>query len=528
MGTPQRRGSSPGWTLAVVCVATFMLLLDVTIVTVALSDIQRDFSADLGELQWVVDAYTLALAGLLLTAATLGDRIGRRRIFLAGMALFTAGSLGCALSWSPLSLDLIRAVQGAGGALLFGVALPLIGAAFPQPRARASAVGAFGATLAGATAVGPLAGGLLVDGPGWRWIFLINVPIGIFALVMGARRLTESRPETARAADWPGTVLLTSGLLALLLALIRGNDDGWGSARVVTLFGAAAVLLVAFLLRQALAAQPMLDLSLFRRRSFVGVAFAAFAISGTRIASTTYLALYMINTLGYTPLQGGLRFLPLTVAAFVTAPIAARLVDRVPPRVIVGASLALAAVGMALVGRVDGDSHWTALLAGFIVAGLGMGGAMASTSQAALESVEVERAGMATGAVNTLRQVGVAAGVAILGAVFQHRVGARMTDSLAGTPASPGQVRALSAAVGDGAGIRVAEVVPAPLRPAIAAAARTATASGIDAIMLGGAVVAAVAALIAFAVIRRQPRTAVESAQAAPEPVLAGEGATGR
>ncbi|HWB36216.1 MAG TPA: MFS transporter, partial [Rugosimonospora sp.] len=148
MGTPQRRGSSPGWTLAVVCVATFMLLLDVTIVTVALSDIQRDFSADLGELQWVVDAYTLALAGLLLTAATLGDRIGRRRIFLAGMALFTAGSLGCALSWSPLSLDLIRAVQGAGGALLFGVALPLIGAAFPQPRARASAVGAFGATLA--------------------------------------------------------------------------------------------------------------------------------------------------------------------------------------------------------------------------------------------------------------------------------------------------------------------------------------------------------------------------------------------
>ncbi len=512
--SPVRR-HSPSWTLAVVCVAIFMLLLDVTIVTVALSDIQRDFSADLGALQWVIDAYTVALAGLLLTAATLGDRIGRRRIFLIGMALFTAGSLGCALAWSPLSLDLIRAVQGIGGALLFGVALPLIAVAFPAPRARAGAVGLFGATIAAATAVGPLAGGLLVDGPGWRWIFLVNLPIGVFALVAGARRLTESRAPASRAADWPGTALLTGGLLALLLGLIRGNDDGWGSARIVALFAAAAVLLAGFLLWQARAAQPMLDLSLFRRRSFVGVGFAAFAVSATLIASTTYLALYVINTLDYSPLQGGLRFLPLTVSAFVAAPVAARLVDRVPARIILGVSLALVAAGMALDARLDGGSHWTALLAGFILAGLGMGAASASTSQAALESVEVARAGMATGAVNTLRQVGVAAGVAVLGAVFQHRVTGRMSEALAGLPADPQQADRLSHAVGDGAGVRVAAAVPEQLRPAVAAASRTATAAGIDTVLIAGALFAAVAALVAVLLIRREQRPTEVSVEAA-------------
>jgi EmrB/QacA subfamily drug resistance transporter len=506
--TALRTTRHPGWTLAIVCVATFMLLLDVTIVTVALSAIQRDFSADLGELQWVIDAYTLALAGLLLTAATLGDRIGRRRIFLAGMAIFTAGSLGCALAWSPLSLDLIRAVQGIGGALLFGVGLPLIGAAFPQPKARASAVGVFGATLAAATAVGPLAGGLLVDGPGWRWIFLVNVPIGVFALIAGARWLTESRPEHARAADWPGTVLLTSALLALLLGLIRGNDDGWGSARVVGLLVAAGVLLAGFLVRQATAAQPMLDLSLFARRSFVGVGFAAFAVSASLIACTTYLALYVINALDYSPLQGGLRFLPLTVAAFVAAPITARLVDRVPARIILGASLGLIAVGMALDARLDGGSHWTALLVGFVVAGVGMGAASASTAQAALESVEVARAGMATGTVNTLRQIGVAAGVAVFGAVFQHRTGARMTEAVSGLPLTPQQGHQLSSAVSDGAGVRVADAVPAPLHGAVAAAARTATAAGLDVILASGAVFAGVAAVVAVLLIRREARPA--------------------
>ena len=212
MTQPMLKRQPPGWTLAVVCIATFMLLLDVTVVAVALSDIQADFSADLGDLQWVVDAYTLPLAGFLLTAATLGDRIGRRRMFLAGMALFTLGSLACAVAWSPVALDLTRAVQGVGAAMLFGVALPLLAAAYPQPRERATAIGVFGATLAAATAVGPLVGGALVDGPGWRWIFLINVPIGAAALVAAWLRLDESRAASARAADWFGTALRTAGV----------------------------------------------------------------------------------------------------------------------------------------------------------------------------------------------------------------------------------------------------------------------------------------------------------------------------
>jgi EmrB/QacA subfamily drug resistance transporter len=512
----------PGWTLAVVCTATFMLLLDVTIVAVALSNIQRDFHSDLASLQWVVDAYTLSLAGLLLTAATLGDRIGRRRIFLAGMALFTAGSLACALAWSPLALDVMRAIQGVGGALLFGVGLPLIAAAFPQPRARASAIGVFGATLAAATAVGPLVGGALVDGPGWRWIFLINVPIGVAALVAGALRLTESRAERARRADWPGTVLLTAGLLALLLALIRGNADGWGSVPIVALFSTAGVLLAGFVVREAVAAEPMLDLRLFRRLSFTGVSLGAWAISASLIAATSYLGLYLVNTLGYSPFQAGLRFLPLTLAAFVAAPVAARLVDRVPPRLTVGGSLVLAAAGMWLAGHLDGDSPWTALLAGFLVAGIGLGVASASTSQAALAAVDQSRAGMATGTVNTMRQIGTAAGVAVLGALFQHRTADDMTHRLAGARLPHGQVTAIADAVGSGAGIRVADAAPPAARAALAAAARTATANGINEILLTGAVAAGFAALVALLVIRAPRPVPVPVADTEPEPALAG------
>ena len=500
-----RARGNPRLTLAVVCVATFMLLLDVTIVAVALSSIQADFKSDLGSLQWVIDAYTLPLAGLLLSAATLGDRIGRRRIFLTGMALFTAGSLACALAWSPLVLDLTRAIQGMGGALLFGVGLPLIAAAFPEPRARASAIGAFGATLAAATAVGPLVGGALVDGPGWRWIFLINVPIGVVALLAGWRWLAESRAAKAQATDWLGTVLLTAGLLALLLALIRGNADGWGSAMIVALFAAAAILLTGFLVREATAAAPMLDLRLFLRPSFASVSFGALALSGSLIASTSYLGLYLVNTLGYSPFQAGLRFLPLTVASFAAAPIVARLADRVPPRFTVGGSLALAAVGMWIAAHLNGDSRWTALLAGFIIAGVGLGAASASTSQAALATVDNSRAGMATGAVNTMRQIGVAAGVAVLGALFQHRVSAEMTSQLRGAPVTPGQAHALASAVGSGAGTRITAAAPDALRGLLAAAARSSTATGINEILLTGSILAGVAALIALIVIRREP-----------------------
>jgi len=493
----------PRWTLAVVCAATFMLLLDLTIVAVALSDIQADFNADLGSLQWIVDAYTLPLAGLLLTTATLGDRIGRRKMYLVGMAIFTFGSVLCAVAWSPLVLDLTRALQGVGAAVLFGVSLPLIAAAFPAPKARASAIGVYGATLAGATAVGPLVGGALVDGPGWRWIFLINLPIGIAALVVGWLRLSESQLPVVREADWPGTALLTVGLLALLLALIRGNTDGWASGRILALFVAAALLLTGFFIREVYAREPMLDLTLFRRPSFSGIAVAGFMLNASLVAATSFLGLYVINTLGYGPFQAGLRFLPLTVASFVAAPVVARLVDTVAPRFTVGGGVLLTAAGLALTARLDAHSTWTVLLPGFILAGLGLGAASASISQAALASVEQSRTGMASGTVFTMRQTGLAAGVAILGALFEHRAADQMRDRLAAAHI-PG-ASALANAVGDGAGARVADGTPAAVHAVVASAARAATATAINEILIVGAVTAGLAAVLALVFVRRFP-----------------------
>ncbi len=500
--SPAASRTSARWTLALVCVAVFMLLLDVTIVIVALPAISTDLHASLDRLQWVIDAYTLPLAGLLLTAATLGDRIGRRRVFLAGLSLFTLGSLGCALAPTSLTLDVTRVSAGCGGALLFGTALPLLGAAFPDARRRAGAIGVFGATLAAATAVGPLLGGALVAGPGWRWIFLLNVPIGLVSLPVAFRKLAESRADTPRRADWPGTALLVGGLLALLFALIRGNSDGWGSGLVVALLVVSGLLLVGFVFRQARAASPMLDLGLFARRSFVGVGLSAFAISATLIASTTYLALYVQNALGFSPWNAGLRFLPLTVVSFVAAPVAARLTHRVSPRIMIGLSMALVAVGMLLETGLTGSSSWTHLLPGFVLSGAGMGISSAALTAGALSAVEPARAGMATGVVNTLRQVGVAVGVAVLGAIFQSRTQSSTGHRLAGTPLSHHSGTILDA-VGSGAGTLVARSAPAAVRGQLADIARAATASGLDLVLLVGGVGAAIATVVAFVLIRR-------------------------
>lgn len=498
-----------GWTLTLVCVATFMLLLDVTVVSVALEPIRASFHASLSGLQWVVDAYTLPLAGLLLTTATIADRVGRRRIFLLGMALFTAGSLLCAVATSSVMLDLVRAIQGAGGAMLLGTAIPMIGAAYTDPKGRAGAIGVFGATLAAATAIGPLVGGILVDGLGWRWIFLINVPIGTVALLIGVRLLSESRAARPRRADWPGTAALTGALFALLFAMIRGTALGWGSPLIVSLFVAAAVMLAAFVVREATATEPMVDLHLFARPSFAAVCLSGLMLGATLTAATSYLGLYMINTMGYTPFETGLRVLPLTIAAFVAAPITARLVDVVPPAVTIGGSMGLAAVGMALCAGLDGASTWTALTPGFIIGGLGIGVGSASLSQAALGAVDTDRAGMATGIVNTMRQVGVAAGVAVLGVVFTNQATHAMTRGLAGTGLPQDAAARLSDAVGSGLGARVAQAVPAPLRNSIATAASDATASAMNHMFFFGAVAAAATAIIAAALIRRNAASAI-------------------
>jgi EmrB/QacA subfamily drug resistance transporter len=499
---PARRSRrTPGWTLTLVLVALFMLVLDMTIVAVALADIQRDLDAELSELQWVVDAYTLPLAGLLLTAATVGDRIGRRRVFLWGMALFTTGSLACAASRTALELDLARGLQGAGGALLLGVGLPLIGAAFSEPKKRAAAVGAYGATLSAATAVGPLLGGLLVDGPGWRWIFLVNVPVGILALLLAGIRLAESRSPNPRRADWGGAFLLSGGLVTLVLALIRGNEDGWTSPVILVLFAATVLMLGGFVPWELRRRDPMLELRLFRLPAFSAIGFGAVAISATLIASTTYLALYMQNALEYTPFETGVRFLPLTVASFVASLAAAALFHKVSLRMLLGGSLALGAEGMLLLAMMDGDLTWATLIPGFVIAGVGLGVSSAVISYGSL-TVPAHQAGMATGTLSTLRQIGVAAGVAMLGALYTGQTEATATDRLVGAPLPDDAVRDTVDALGSGAGVRVAEDAPALARDWLTEIAQAASANGLTAVLLVGGALAALSAVVAFLAIR--------------------------
>jgi len=487
------------WTLVLVCTATFMLLLDITVVSVALPSIQRDLRASLSDLQWVIDAYALVLAVLLLPAATLGDRLGRRRLFLAGLVIFTAGSLACALAPTALALELFRALQGVGGAVLFATGTPLLRAEF-SGAALARALGAFGATIGGATAIGPLAGGVLSDTLGWRSIFFINLPIGVAAFAGGVARLRESRDPAGGRADWPGTALITAALTALIFALIRGNAVGWASPAIVALFATAAVAFAGFVTYELrIAAAPMADLRLFARRSFAATGFVAFAISATVIGVITYLSLYVQNTLGYSPVQAGLRFLPLSLVSFAVAPVTGRLIGKVAMRVLLGVAMVAAAAGLASMAHLTATSTWLVLLPGFILAGIGLGITSTGLASAALSAVEPAHAGMAAGLVNTLRQVGTATGVAVLGALYASRVTTATLHALAGLPAPPGAAHRLATAVASGAGTRVAALVPPAARAAVTHAAQAGTASGLNDILLAAAAFAALAAVAGFA-----------------------------
>jgi EmrB/QacA subfamily drug resistance transporter len=440
------------------------------------------------------------LAVLLLPAATLGDRLGRRRLFLVGMVVFTAGSLACALAVTALQLELFRALQGVGGAVLFATATPLLRAEF-SGAALARALGAFGATLGGASAIGPLVGGVLTDTLGWRFIFFVNLPIGVAAFAGGVARLRESRNPAGGRADWVGTALITVALTALMFALIRGNAMGWASPAILALFATAAVTFAGFVIYELrIAAAPMADLRLFARRGFAVTGFVAFAISATVIGMITYLSLYLQNTLGYSPVQGGLRFLPLFLASFTVALLTGRLIGKVAMRVLLGTAMAAAAVGLASMAHLTATSTWLVLVPGFILAGIGLGITSTALASAALSAVEPARAGMAAGLTNTLRQVGTATGVAVLGALYASRVNHATLHALADQPAvPPGTGHRLAAAVASGAGTRVADLVPPEVRAAVAHAARAGTAGGLNGVLLAAAAFAAIGALVGFA-----------------------------
>jgi EmrB/QacA subfamily drug resistance transporter len=481
-----------------VCTAAFMLLLDITVVSVALPSIQRELHASLPDLQWVTAAYALVLAVLLLPAATLGDRLGRRRLFLVGLVVFTGGSLACALSMTALQLEVFRALQGVGGAVLFATATPLLRVEF-NGRALARALGAFGATLGGASAVGPLVGGLLTDTLGWRSIFFVNLPVGVAAFAVAFFRLRESRNPAGGRADWVGTALIIVALTALMFALIRGNSTGWSSPVIVALFASAAVAFGGFVIYELfIAAAPMADLRLFGRRSFAATGFTAFAISATVIGTITYLSLYLQNTLVYSPVQGGLRLLPMFLASFTVALLTGRLIGRVPMRILLATAMAAAAAGLASMAHLTASSTWLVLLPGLILAGIGLGITSTGLASAALSAVEPTRAGMAAGLTNTLRQVGTATGVAVFGALYASRVTKATVENLAGLPGPPGTAHRLAAAVASGGGTRVAGAVPPSLRANVAHAAHAGTARGLNDVLIAAAAFAALGAIVAF------------------------------
>ncbi len=501
------------WTLIAVCVATFMLLLDITVVNVALPDIQKDLDASLSSLQWVVDAYSLTLAAFLLTAGSLADRIGRRRVFTAGFAIFTFASFLCGISGDATLLNLARGLQGVGGAAMFATSLALIAQEF-QGRERGTAIGAWGATIGGAVAIGPLVGGALTEGFGWEWIFFVNVPIGIGAIVLTTTQLANLRAPDPKPIDWPGLATFSLGLFALIFGLIRGNPEGWSSPQIVATLGAAAVLLVAFVVIELRRDTAMLDLSLFRKPAFAGVSVVAATLSASMFAMFLYITLYIQDVLGYSPLGAGAIFLPLTLLSFFVAPVAGKLSARIPVRILLGVGLGLVSLGLLLMHGVALGDEWTTLLAGFLFAGAGVGMVNPGIASTAIGVVSPARAGMASGINNTFRQVGIATGVAALGAVFQSQVATKLAEL------SPNAPRGFADAVSSGGAQGALQAAPPGSRAELATAANQAFISGFNEILMVAAVVALIGSLAGFALVRSRDFVAEHSQQAA-EPAAA-------
>jgi EmrB/QacA subfamily drug resistance transporter len=517
------------WTLIAVCVGTFMLLLDVTIVNVALPAIQSSLKANFSDLQWVVDAYALMLAALLLTTGSLADLFGRRRVFVIGLIIFSVSSLLSGLASDPLWLNLARGAQGVGGAAMFSTSLALLGSAF-QGRERGTAFGIWGAITGIAVAIGPVLGGALTTGLSWRWIFLVNVPIGIVAVILCLARVEESIPQRASRPDLIGFVTFSGALGALVYALIKGDTKGWGSGVILACLGGAVVLIVLFVIAELVQRNPMFDLGLFRKPTFTGGSIAAFALSAGLFALLLYLTLYLQDVLRYSALQTGLRILVLSGGILLTSTLAGRLTAFVPIRFLISPGLVLVGVGLLLMRGVSPTSGWTHLIPGFIIAGAGTGLINPPLASTAIGVVTPDRAGMASGINSTFRQIGIATGIAGLGSLFSHSVRTHIDSMLAGNHSvSARAVHALASTVSQGSGAASGLTsLPPAARPAAAHAVKASFVIGLNEIFLVGAVLALVSAVLTLVLIRSKDfevGAAHTGAGAEPSPPAAQESA---
>ena len=514
-GAGQRTGSRPSsasaaaepargnkwWTLGAVCLGTFMLLLDITIVNVALPDIQRALHASFSDLQWVVDAYALTLAAFLLTAGSLADMYGRRRLYLIGLVVFTGASTWCGFATSPLLLQLSRGLQGVGGAIMFAVSLALLADAF-RGRDRGVAFGVWGAVTGLAVAIGPLVGGALTSGISWRWIFFVNIPIGIVAIAIALTRVAESRAARATRPDWPGFALFTVALASLVYGLIESNVRTFDDALVLSCLAAAAVLLAAFVVVEMRVAHPMFDLGLFRLPTFSGGSIAAFGLSASIFSVLLYLVLYLQDILGFSPLGTGVRTLVISAGIMVAATVSGRLSSKIPVRWLVGPGLLIIGAGLLLMRGLDASTGWTHLIPGMIVGGIGVGLVNPPLASTAVGVVAPQRAGMASGINSTFRQVGIATGIALLGSLFASKVTDEVQSRVSAVPGLSGRGGQVAAAVKSGETSRLISRLPGNARAAVGDITRSAFAAGLDRILLVAAVIALVAGVVSLIAIR--------------------------
>jgi EmrB/QacA subfamily drug resistance transporter len=508
-------GNRRWWTLAAMCFALFMIMLDNTVVNVALPSIQDDLGASLSGLEWTVNIYTLTFAVLLVTGGRLGDILGRRRMFLFGVVVFAVSS--AAIGFSPGQGWLIagRAVQGVGAAFMMPATLSIITVTFPAEE-RGKAIGTWAGVSALALAIGPVVGGALAEYVSWRAIFFLNLPVAVGAVVVTLFAAHESRDESRRhSIDWPGIVALSVGLSALVLGLIEGNSWGWGSPGVIALAATAVASLAAFVVIEQRVPEPMVDFSLFRSRTFLGANAVAFIVSFAMFAMFFFIALYLQNILGYSPVEAGVRFLPSTLMIVLIAPIAGRLADRVGPRPLMVTGLSLTAFALFLQTRIEVDTGYGLLLPAFILMGIGMALVMSPMSTAAMNSVLPEKAGVGSGILSMNRMVGATFGVAAIGALFQHLARDDLSHRLAGTGVSEAQREQIVHNLGAGGG-------DVSLPPQVVSAAHDAFIHALSNGMWLSTGVAALGAVLAFVLIApkkverpdpaRQPEAAAEAA----------------
>ncbi len=420
------------WTLGAVSIGLFMIMLDNTIVNVALPTIERDLKIKVTELQWIVAAYTLTFASLIITGGKLADMLGRRRVFNIGLAVFILASLGCGLSTSAHMLIAFRAIQGSGAAIMNPATLSIVTATFP-PRQRGTAIGIWAGTAATALGIGPLLGGVLTQKLNWHWIFFVNIPIGVLAILFSRVAIVETRDSSReQRLDIPGLVASGVALFTLTFALIESDTYGWRSPLIYTLFAVSAVAFVVFILLELHQRLPMLELSLFRARNFVGANVVLLLVTLAMFGVLFFVSLYLQDVLRYSPTQAGASFLPMTFLIMLIAPIAGRTSDRIGSRWLMTGGMATIALSLFLYSRLTVNSSYTSLVVPMVLGGIGMAIAMSPTTAAAMTSVPAAKAGVGSAVLNSFRQIGGSLGIALLGAIFT--TGVRSARSSGQTP----------------------------------------------------------------------------------------------